>query len=94
MATTTITLFKPLDGSLPGTDSSAKIVKKEKKKKWQQKKQTRKKVKESSPGPALKSNTVQVTESQKKKKQNLSKVIRYYCNKKGYYTKDCTKPKN
>ncbi len=83
--------------SPPASDQleTPKKIRKEKKKKWQRKERARKDPKEGSPAPAAsRSNVVQATGGQKKKKaRDASEVTYYSCNKKGHYASDCSKPK-
>ncbi len=82
------------------TEKAKKKVRKEKKRKGHQEKQDRQ---EGQDGSLVKigANATQATEGQKKKRRNgqgpkrdISKITCYNCNKKGYYSRDCTKPKN
>lgn len=75
-------------------------IRREKKKKRYQGKKNRQKSQDSSP-VTMGANAIQAIKGQKKKRRNsqgpkrdISEITCYNCNKKGNYSRNCTKPKN
>ncbi len=82
------------------TEKAKEKAKKEKKRREHQEKRDIQKGRDVSPA-TMGANATQATEGQKKKwrnsqgpKRDISEITCYNCNKKGHYSKDCTKPKN
>ena len=76
--------------SVPLRDDPAEPAKKEDKQKRLKCRQER--TRESKETPATGNNIVNA--AKKKKKRDTSKVTCFNCDKKGHYTRNCTKPKN